>query len=402
MKTNNMDTNIETRSSGRTPPENGKPGQATAPQAYLPERLWNELIALVKEHGRQATRQNKIVAHETTVARQDILIRCLRDLRLLGYKLETVHNLQQRHIRALAKSWEERGLSSSTIANRISCLRALSLWIGKPGMIQKARDFVDNPSSVRRLQATTEDKSWSAAGIDIVAMINLIEQHDWRVGLQLKLMLAFGLRRKEAVMFRPMQADLGGAIRVRDGTKGGRERVVMMESAGQRALLDFARSKVSKVNEHIGHPDLNLEQALRRFNYVLSKFGVTHRGLGVTAHGLRHQYLNDLYEKLTGVPSPVRTTNITAEIDQLTHDLARSRVSQDAGHARLGISNAYIGARPLIKVSSEEVARQARIRELIAKDKLEECERQELLDLVSPTKSSAQLRRNSAPRSNKY
>ena len=142
------------------------------------------------------------------------------------------------------------------------------------------------------------------------------------------------------------------------------------------------------VNEHIGHPDLNLEQALRRFNYVLSKFGLTHKSLGVTSHGLRHQYLNDLYEKLTGVPSPVRSTNITAEIDQLTHDLAQSRVSQDAGHNRLGISNAYIGARPLIKVSSEEVARQARIRALIAKDNLEECERQELLDLVAPTQSA--------------
>lgn len=383
-----MDTNIETRSSGRTPPENGKPGQANAPQGYLPESIWNELVALLKEHGRKATRQNKIVGHETTDSRRESLVRSFRDLRMLGYKLETVHNLQQRHIRALATSWEERGLSSSTIANRISCLRALSIWIGKPGMIQKAADFVKNPNSVRRMQATTEDKSWSAAGIDILPMIKMIEEHDWRVGLQLTLMLTFGLRRKEAVMFRPMRADLGGAIRVRDGTKGGRERVVPIGSPQQLAVLDFAKSKVKTVNEHIGHPDLNLEQALRRFNYVLSKFGLTHKSLGVTSHGLRHQYLNDLYEKLTGVPSPVRSTNITAEIDQLTHDLARSRVSQDAGHNRLGISNAYIGARPLIKISSEEVARQARIRALIAKDNLEECERQELLDLVAPTQSA--------------
>lgn len=358
-------------------------------QGYLPEKLWNELNALLKEHGRKATRQNKIVSHETTDTRYESLRRSFRDLRGLGYKLESVFNLKQRHVSALAKSWEERGLSSSTIANRISCLRTLSLWIGKPGMIQKASDFVKDPNSVRRMQATTEDKSWSAAGIDIIPMINLIEQHDWRVGLQLKLMLAFGLRRKEAVMFRPLQADMGGAVRVRDGTKGGRERVVMLETAGQRALLDFAKSRVKSINEHIGHPDLTLEKALRRFNYVLEKFGITQRGLGVTAHGLRHQFLNDLYEKLTGAPSPVRSTNLTAQIDQLTHDLARSRVSQDAGHARLGISDAYIGARKTPVRTPEQKTDLQRYRELVTKAELTDSERNELVDLVRKSELGA-------------
>ncbi|MEL1798181.1 hypothetical protein V2W46_19645, partial [Acinetobacter baumannii] len=87
-----------------------------------------------------------------------------------------------------------------------------------------------------------------------------------------------------------------------------------------------------------GHPDHDLKQALRRFTYVLERFGITKNGLGVTPHGLRHQHLNDLYERIAGAPSPVRSGSLTADIDQLTHDIARARVSQEAGHARLAIS----------------------------------------------------------------
>lgn len=383
MNTNtNTNTNSNKRSPGRTTADGDQSKNSSASQSYLPERLWSELNALVKEHGRKATRQNKIVGHETTDARRERLVLSFRELRGLGYKLETVHNLQQRHVHALAKSWESRGPSASTIANRISCLRALYIWIGKPGMIQQSSDFVLDPNSVRRQQATTEDKSWSGAGIDIIALISLVEQHDKRVGLQLKLMLAFGLRRKEAVMFRPLKADMGGAIRARDGTKGGRERVILIETPGQRKLLDFAKTTVSKVNEHIGHPDLTLEQAIRRFNYVMEKFGITHRALGITSHGLRHQFLSDLYETLTGVPSPVRGTNVTAEIDQLTHDLARSRVSQDAGHTRLGIANAYIGARRSTVLTPEQNANLSRYRDLIAKEELTDNEQKELIELI--------------------
>lgn len=333
----------------------------------LAREFFEKLMALWKEHGRAALRQDKIVSHETMQGRLGHLLLSMRELRGLGFKLSSPYSLNQRHVLALTHSWEERGLSASTIANRISVLRALSIWIGKPGMIRKAEDFVRNPESVKRKQASTKDKSWSAEGIDSDALIGMIEQYDPRVGLQLKLMRAFGLRKKEALMFRPLKADLGVAIRVRDGTKGGRERVVFVETAEQRALLDYAKSKVKSVNEHIGHPDLTLAQAVRHFSYVMERFGVTKAGLGITSHGLRHQHLNDLYEKITGVASPVRRGSLSGEIDKLTHDIARARVSQEAGHARLGISNAYLGALRPVHRTDEEKADLERFRELLAR-----------------------------------
>lgn len=100
-------------------------------QRPLPEKFYTELMELIRANGREAIRQNKIVSHETSDNRRDLLVLAMRELRGLGFTLESPHNLQQRHVRALAKSWEERGLSASTIANRISALRALSIWIGK-------------------------------------------------------------------------------------------------------------------------------------------------------------------------------------------------------------------------------------------------------------------------------
>lgn len=319
---------VELEEKGVEEQEQDATGRGGRAQSYLPERFYSELMELLREHGRKAMRKNKTISHETMDARKELLVLSMRELRGLGHKLETPYRLQRRHVSALVKSWEESGLAPSTIANRISVLRALSIWIGKPGMIQKAVDFVDDPESVKRQQATTEDKSWSAAGLDIDAMIGLVEQYDARVGLQTRLMKAFGLRKKEAVMFRPLKADLGLAIRVRDGTKGGRERVVPIETEEQRQVLALAKSRVKHVNEHIGHPDLTLEQAIRRVNYVFERFGLTKRGLGVTAHGLRHEHLNDLYEQVTGVPSPVRGGSVVGALDKHLHDIARARVSQ--------------------------------------------------------------------------
>jgi integrase len=347
-------------------------------QRRLPDGFYNEIREILKEFGRNALRQDKIISHETMEMRRELLLLSFRELYGMGFKLKSPRNLQRRHVEALAKSWEERELSASTIANRLSVLSGFSAWIGKPTLVSDRTELVKRPETIKRKQATTEDKSWSAAGIDIEAVLGMVEQYDARVALQMRLMKAFALRRKEAVMFRPHRADLGGAISVRDGTKGGRERVIMIETAEQRDMLDLAKSKVKSINQHIGHPDLDLEQAINRFNYVLVKFGITKRGLGITSHGLRHGTLNDVYEETTGSPSPVRSKSLTADLDKLNYDIGRARVSQMAGHARLGISNAYIGARPSLKQSQAEKDAHDRFKQLTAQETLSEADAAEL------------------------
>ena len=77
-------------------------GRSARAQRYIPEAVYAELMSLLEEHGRKATRQNKIVSHETVDVRKDHLLLALRELRGLGYKLESVYNLRQKHVEALA------------------------------------------------------------------------------------------------------------------------------------------------------------------------------------------------------------------------------------------------------------------------------------------------------------
>lgn len=142
------------------------------------------------------------------------------------------------------------------------------------------------------------------------------------------------------------------------------------------------------MNDHIGHPDKNLGQAIRRFIYVLEKFGINKNGLGITSHGLRHQHLNDIYEQVTGVPSPERTGSLSSAKDQRTHDLGRMRVSQDAGHSRLSISGAYIGSRPAVIRTELQKAEEKRKAHLLGKEDLNAEESAELIALVRKEKKA--------------
>jgi len=68
---------------------------------------------------------------------------------------------------------------------------------------------------------------------------------------------------------------------------------------------------------------------------------VTKRQLGITAHGLRHQYATDRYEDVAGAPAPVRGGD---RLDREVDRSARLQVAGELGHARENISTAYLGA----------------------------------------------------------
>lgn len=306
------------------------------------------LMELIVRHGKvKAVGRKKPVSNRTQDWRESALFLMFRELKALGYKLDTPYGFREKHLKALVANWEKNELSPATIQNRISVARTFAGWIGKPGMIRESHLYVTDKASVTRQTVAVQDKSWSAQGVDVEQVIELAGEVDAYVGMQMRLMRVFGLRREEAVMFKPHRADHGQYILVRDGTKGGRERSVHISNEAQRQVLDQAKSWVKKVDGHIGHPGKTLKQSLRRFNYVMEKIGATRKVMGVTSHGLRHQRLNDLFEEIAGIPSPVRQEETKTGVltaDPMRIDLARARVSEEAGHTRLSISNAYIGS----------------------------------------------------------
>lgn len=309
-----------------------------------------ELQHLLNLRGKVSSRgRPKPVSNRTLANREQMLYNCLYQLKEMGYPLLSVHNLKEKHIGALVSRWDKEGLSAGSIANKLAALRALAKWIGKPGMVKPGRFYVDDPERLKRRVAAVKDKSWTAAGVDPMAMVAQVKAVDPYVAMQLEIIYAFGLRREEAVQFKPHRVDEGGVLRVRDGTKGGRERMIPVESDYQRDVLARAKLMAPRFNDHIGGPKRTLGQALNRFSYVMRSLGFTRDRLGVTAHGLRHQRLNDIYEEVAGVPSPVRQIEagekaIVRPADPMLEAKARQKVTAIAGHGRLSITTAYTGS----------------------------------------------------------
>lgn len=303
------------------------------------------LKALIEKNKKNSADGTKPVSTKTQIERENTLFLCFKELHELGLKIQDPFNFQERHLRALVHKWEEEGLSAATIQNRISLVRVMSEWIGKGNMIKASETYCKNPESVKRVYAAEEDKSWTAKEVDIEAKIAEIKEYAVEAAAQLMLMQAFGLRAKEAICFKPNKHwhEDEGYITVRDGTKGGRERAVLIKTEIQIAALQNARVVAGPLkNASLGFKGKTLSQSYRRFFYVMEKFGVTKEQIGVTSHGLRHQFANDQYEALTGAASPVRGGQ-KGDVDYALDEDARYTVSESLGHSRKSITTAYYG-----------------------------------------------------------
>ena len=174
---------------------------------YVPGRVdpMQVLEVLLKLHNQQHTARLKTVSHKTRQERADFLRRFFRDLReRAGYKmLPDPRNLGQKHIHAMVQVWRADKLKPATIQTYLSFLRGMAKWMGKNGFIRKPAHYGLELAEYQRHEAAERDKSWSAQGVDIEKLIEQVCDYDAYVGASLRLIRAFGLRRKESVMLRP-------------------------------------------------------------------------------------------------------------------------------------------------------------------------------------------------------
>lgn len=299
------------------------------------------LSALLNLVGNTGLKRQR-VGHTTAARRKQELFLAFETLQALGYKLEDVRQLKGRHIQALMDEWIAKNHEAGTIDSRLSHLRWLAMWLGKEGMILPAHRYVADPARVRRQTVATTDRSWTTNEVDVVAELAGVAQKDARVAMQLELAHAFALRVREAMLFRPHLDDLGAVLRIQKGTKGGRERLVEVKTPEQRAVVERAKAFALMPHHSMVDPRMTVAQGRRRLYYVLERVDLTRKGKGVTPHGLRHETLNDLFESVAGVPSPVR--GATERADLATEIKARTIVTETAGHSRLCIGGAYYGS----------------------------------------------------------
>jgi len=298
-----------------------------------------ELTKLVETHGGKAALKNKQVSSATKDARKKRLITAFRTLRMLGYKIDNPRNLTEKHVKALTDKMIADGKSASLIQNVVSTLRVFSGWIGKPNMVKGLSTYAPG---VKRSYAAEQDKSWEGNGIDVDAIITIISAKDNYVGMQLRAAQYFGLRRREAIMLKPIKDAREEGLYVIHGTKGGRARMIPVETNEQKALLKQLQTFAAGNHGRLVAPGQRIDQAIERYNYLLKCFGLTKAFMGVTGHGLRHQFaIESLARK--GFTAPVRMTD--GQTQKSTPELEQSRmhVSEELGHSRVNITNAYYG-----------------------------------------------------------
>ena len=278
---------------------------------------------------RQLCQRNRDGSYTTQADRMRSLALAARQLREAGFRQMKASSLKGKHVQALLERWQDEGLSSGTIKNRLSHLRWWAEKIGKAGILPAdntqlgvaERRYVTNVSKAREL----------GTGLEQIT--------DVHVHMSLQLQAAFGLRREEAIKFQPSYADRGDHIALKGSwTKGGRERTVPITTTEQRDALHAAH-RLAGTGSLIPANKTYIQQR-HVYDGQCKAAGLSHM------HGLRHQYAQSRYEALTGWKAPAaggpQRQSLTMS-QRLRDTEARERISKELGHNRAGIVSVYCG-----------------------------------------------------------
>ncbi|BCG05176.1 hypothetical protein PPGU19_097440 (plasmid) [Paraburkholderia sp. PGU19] len=307
-------------------------------------------------------RVNGRVAAHRTVEHNTTVIFCAFDTwhNKLNHKIKIPQKLTDRHVQVLVRYWYEEGKAASTMNNDLSVLRKFFGWMGKKGIVRSLKEYLpDAPADriERRNMAATgnRSKSWSANGIDVEQKLQEAFALDERFGIILAMQFAFGYRRKETISIRPWINDLrplgqnAFMMYERDGTKGGRQRLIRLEFPFQVWALDYAKSRISK-RAHLGWQktrrgeNATLEYSLERYKEYMKKLGICRKDVFVTGHGGRAEYAENCALLRGFVPVPASLGGKANQMPREDLEILEKQVSENLGHSRARITrDSYYG-----------------------------------------------------------
>jgi integrase len=303
-----------------------------------------------------------IAGFKTIEASKDALGGMATTLWGLGYQLTTPEGFAEKHARALIRHKWAYGISPGALSVLMTQLGKLQTWIKKTGMLKTTTVYLPevDPAAFRRKKIAEHSKSVSGNGYDLETVVSNADYIDWRFGAMVRMEVAFGLRREEALKIIPHLDDKGVYFDIRKGVaKNGRERQIPIETPLQRQTLDYVKSLIPK-KEHLGWMDKPkqrkgksssnqremsnqlLKRNQGRYNANMIKLGFTKKDAGITGHGLRAEYSEDMALMKGFLPATRGGTN--GQLDQETLDLARLQVAENMGHSRTSVTGAYYGS----------------------------------------------------------
>jgi integrase len=275
-------------------------------------------------------------AYTTRADTQTTLIRCVKTLHSLGFKLSHIQGLKAKHVQALVNYWHTQQLSPATVKNYMAKLRSACHTMGKANLIPPTNDALH---IAKRSYAPEINKAIHSLCLD-----NITDTH---IRLSLTAQQLFGLRREESMKLIVSQADKGDYLELQGSwTKGGIARHIPITTQAQRVFLDKLHQTIG-VGQSLIPSHRTYKQQLHCYINQTQQAGLSN------LHGLRHAYAQQRYYTLTneftqgsgwhcsmqGGPQSKGMSHYQRDIDYQV----RWRISQELGHSRISITKIYCG-----------------------------------------------------------
>ena len=320
-------------------------------------QLIKSVETVIDQHGKQRV-NGKTASLRTVEFSRQVMTESCRRLDALGFFLTDISNLKEKHVYALVRSWHQQGLTPKTMQNQLSRLRIFAGWIGKSeivkpgGLVTFLPDV--NAKTLKVKTYTDESKSWTGRSVDVVEIYRRAKLEDARLSGMILMGIAFGLRKKENLRIKPWRADAGHELRV-DGSvaKNGRFRSIPIDmntpyGRFQRWCLDEVKSLCKKI-ETLGWIELTYKRSENRYYYYMKKLGLTKVDTGISGHGLRAEFAENM-ALWAGLVPP----SLGGSIDQMPKDSRKeitNSVSSLLGHDKEHTIGAYFSTfRPMVFV----------------------------------------------------
>ncbi len=282
----------------------------------------------------------KISSYKSHSSRHDmkhILIKCVKDLHELGFKVAHVKGFKAKHVFKLVEHWKAQEKSPGTIKNCLSKLRELGRILGDEKLVKKE----NTPYEV-------DARSYKSEHNRGIYQLDLSKCTHPYIRLSLEGQRLFGLRREESLKIVIKEAVHEAHLRLKPSwTKGGVGRRIPIRTAEQKEWIRQVQSLVTPGKSLIPEGD-SYKKHLNRYTYQARLMGLKN------LHGLRHAYAQARYKELTahydkngkGWDCPFlggKHKNQMNEAERAIDSKVKHILTREMGHSRPNITEVYLG-----------------------------------------------------------
>ena len=265
-------------------------------------------VAVIDRRGRIRSDGRPVNPQTVDYTRRFMSDAC-HSLHEMGFYLEDIKGLSEKHVKALVKHWHSKHLGGDALTSQLSQLRMFCGWMGRAGLVRpEGLPFylpdVD-PDELKPATPAQKLQAWSDNALATMAILEDARKEDLRFFLVLLFAVFFGLRRRESVALRPHENDNGTHINIY--LEGGEFRMVAIAEGTvlgriQRNILNMAKKSCHR-GDVLGWPGCTQSQSLHQVNYLIDCLGLARKEYPISDQGLIQFFTANESELLKRLPA---------------------------------------------------------------------------------------------------